>query len=72
VEVPIVEAPIYPHLVQHLQPLVPPRARRGESRLTHEVVLKLVSGIEGKGHLVVMDNYFSSIGLFQDLLSRCI
>jgi hypothetical protein len=70
VKVSIVDAPIDPHLVQHPLPLVPPRARRGESKLAHEVVLKMVSGLEGKGHLLVMDNYFSSIGLFQDLLSR--
>jgi hypothetical protein len=70
VEVSIVDAPIDPHLVQHPLPLVPPRARRGESKLAYEVVLKMVSGLEGKGHLLVMDNYFSSIGLFQDLLSR--
>ena len=69
-EVSIIDAPIDPHLVQHPLPLVPPRAHRGESKLIHEVVLKIVSGLERKGHLLVMDNYFSLIGLFQDLLSR--
>jgi hypothetical protein len=74
-EIPIVDAPIdpiEPQVVQPPQPLVPPRASRGEAKLIHEVVLKLVSGVEREGHLVVMDNYFSSIGLFQDLFSRCI
>jgi hypothetical protein len=43
--IPLVE----PEVVQPPQPLVPPRARRGEAKLAHEVVLKLVSGLEGKG-----------------------
>ena len=59
-------------VVQPPQPLIPPRARQGEAKLAYEVVLNLVSGLKGKGHLLVMDNYFSSIGLFQDLLRRCI
>jgi hypothetical protein len=52
------------------QPVQPPRARRGEAKLAHEVVLNMVSGFEGRGHLLVMDNYFSSIGLFQELLAK--
>jgi hypothetical protein len=59
-------------VVEPLQPLIPPRAHRGKAKLAHEVVLNLVSGLEGKGHLLVVDNCFSSIGLFQDLLNRCI
>jgi hypothetical protein len=26
--------------------------------------MKLLEGLEDKGHCIVMDNYFSSIGLF--------
>jgi hypothetical protein len=29
-------------------------------------------GLEGKGHVLVCDNYFSSIGLFMELYSRVI
>jgi hypothetical protein len=39
----------------------------GEPCLAHNVVLKLVRGLEGKNHIIVMDNYFSSIGLFKEL-----
>lgn len=41
---------------------------RGEPKLAHGVVLKLVEGLENKGHVVVTNNYFSSVGLFVDLL----
>jgi hypothetical protein len=30
---------------------------RGDGGLAQEVVLRLVSGLEGKGHVVVTDNY---------------
>ena len=42
--------------------------RRGEPQLAHNVVLKMVEGLANMRHLVVMDNFFSSIGLFMDLL----
>jgi hypothetical protein len=48
-----------------LQPSV-----RGEPKLAHKVVLNLVDGLDGKGHVVVMDNYFSSIGLFIEMAAR--
>jgi hypothetical protein len=44
-------------------------ASRGEPRLAHNVVLNMVDGLDGKGHVVVMDNYFSNIGLFTELAS---
>jgi hypothetical protein len=34
------------------------------------VVMKLLQGLEEKGHSVVMDNFFCSIPLFQDLASK--
>jgi hypothetical protein len=35
--------------------------------MAQSVVLKLMVGLEGKGHVVVTDNYFSSIRLFIEL-----
>lgn len=43
---------------------------RGESNLAFEVVTKLLDGLHDVGHVVVMDNYFTSIGLFRYLLSK--
>jgi hypothetical protein len=40
---------------------------RGEASLAHAIVMKLLQGLENKGHYIVMDNYFSSIGLFKEL-----
>ena len=42
----------------------------GEPRLAHNVILRMVKDLSHVGHVVVMDNFFSSIGLFKDLLSR--
>ena len=44
--------------------------RHGEPRLAHNVVLKMVEELSNVGHLVVMDSFFSNIGLFMDQLSR--
>jgi hypothetical protein len=43
---------------------------RGEPKLAHNVVLNMVDDLDGKGHVVLMDNYFSSIGLFTEMASR--
>jgi hypothetical protein len=53
------------NLAVDAEPMQP--VMRGEPRLAHNVVLKLVRDLEGKGHVIVMDNYFSSIGLFEEL-----
>jgi hypothetical protein len=45
-------------------------ARNGEGNMAGNVVLGLMVGLEGKGHVVVCANYFSSIGLFKELYSR--
>jgi hypothetical protein len=45
---------------------------RGEPKLAHNVVLDLARAIEGRGHVIAMDNFFTSVGLFRDLLSRTI
>ena len=42
----------------------------GEAGAAYGVVMKLLRGLEGKGHCVVMDNYFCSIPLFEDLVRR--
>jgi hypothetical protein len=38
--------------------------------MARNVVLGLMVGLEGKGHVLVCDNYFSSIGLFMELHHR--
>jgi hypothetical protein len=43
---------------------------RREASLAHAIVMKLLQGLEDKGHCIVMDNYFSSIRLFKDLALR--
>ena len=35
--------------------------------MTHAVLLKLLEGLENRGHHVYMDNYYSSPSLFQNL-----
>ncbi|PNF24209.1 hypothetical protein B7P43_G15857 [Cryptotermes secundus] len=37
---------------------------------THGIVLQLIRRVEGLGHKIYMDNYFSSPALFDDLLDR--
>jgi hypothetical protein len=44
--------------------------RVGEGNMARNVVLGLMEGLEGKGHVLVTDNYFSSIGLFTELANR--
>jgi hypothetical protein len=43
------------------------KAVRGEPRQAHEVVLRLVEGLENKNHVMVCDNFFTSVGLFMEL-----
>ena len=52
-----------------MEVVLQPQAR-GEPKLAHNVVLNLVEGLDGKGHIVVMDNFFSSIGLFTEMVAR--
>jgi hypothetical protein len=44
-----------------------PRPSCAEASLAHTVVMDLVRGLEDKNHVVTMDNYFSSVGLFRNL-----
>ena len=41
-----------------------------EARLAYNVMLRLVSPCEGKGHVITIDNSFSNIPLFKELLER--
>jgi len=49
---------------------VPRPGTCGAPRLAHDVVLRLVAPIEGKGHVITMDNFFSSILLFAELREK--
>jgi hypothetical protein len=40
---------------------------RGKGGAAYGVVMRLVQGLEGKGHCVVMDNFFCLVPLFRDL-----
>ena len=44
--------------------------RHGDPSLAQEVVLNLVEDLHGKGHVITMDNYFTSIPLYMELLFR--
>jgi hypothetical protein len=45
-------------------------APRTDGGVAHNVVMGLMDGLENKGHVVVMDNYFLSVGLFEELASK--
>jgi hypothetical protein len=47
-----------------------PSLPRGGGNLAQRVVLKLMDGLEIEGRTIVMDNYFTSIELFQKLHVR--
>ena len=50
---------------------VPDTSSQGnEDNLAEAVVLKMVDGMENKGHVVIMDNYFIGVGLFKKLMDR--
>jgi hypothetical protein len=44
--------------------------RVGEGNMARNVVLGLMEGLKGNSHVLVTDNYFSSIGLFIELANR--
>ena len=44
----------------------------GEARLAHKVVLDLAADIQGKGHVISMDKFFTSVGFFEELASMWI
>jgi hypothetical protein len=42
----------------------------GQGDAAYGVVMKLLQGLEDKGHCVVMNNFFCSIPLFRDLANK--
>ena len=44
-------------------------APHGEAKLAHAIVMRLLEGLWDCGHFITMDNFFTNIGLFKDLLS---
>lgn len=53
-----------------IQNIENPRALRGEGNLAKRNELELLDGLENKGHVVTMDNFFTSVDLFARLLER--
>jgi hypothetical protein len=47
-----------------------PRSGRGEGFSGHNVVKNLMQKLQGRGHIVTTDNYFTSVLLFLDLLEN--
>ena len=45
---------------------------RGEPKLSYKVVMELSRDIEGKRHVIAMDNFFLSVGLFKELVEKAI
>jgi hypothetical protein len=43
---------------------------RGEASATYGIVMNLLRRLENKGHCIVMDNYFCSIPLLEDLVRK--
>jgi hypothetical protein len=50
--------------------LVGGMSQRVEQNLAHRVVMDLTAGLDNKGHVITMDNFFTSVGLFHDLEHR--
>lgn len=44
------------------------KARKGESQLGGNVVKKMVRPFTGRDHVVVMDNFFTRVSLFDSLV----
>jgi hypothetical protein len=38
--------------------------------LVHSIVMKLMEGNHGRDHCIVIDNYFTSVGLFEELAAN--
>ena len=47
-----------------------PSAPYRKTKLTYVVVMRLIEGLWDHGHFVTMDNFFTSIELFNNFLSR--
>jgi hypothetical protein len=45
---------------------------RGEPKLVHKIEVELSRDIEGKGHVIAIDNFFTSVDLFKELTEKAI
>jgi hypothetical protein len=45
-------------------------SQRTKQNLAHWVVMDLTVGLDNKGHIITMDNFFTSVGHFHDLERR--
>ena len=41
-----------------------------DAYLAYKVVLDLATDVQGKGHVIGMDNFFTFVGLFEKLIAR--
>jgi hypothetical protein len=55
---------------KNLEAEVRMKGPHAEAGAAYGIVMKLLMELEEKGHCVVMDNYFCSIPLFQDLVQK--
>ena len=39
-------------------------SQRAKQNLAHQVVMDLTASLDNKGHVITMDNFFTSVGLF--------
>lgn len=53
-----------------MESLDDPSSKNGEAKQGQKVVESLVCGLENRGHVVVIDNFFSSVEFFRDLEQR--
>jgi hypothetical protein len=58
------------YCIKYFNPQRTPSTPCSQRGLTHNVVMGFIEGLENKGHVVVMDNYFSSIGLIRKVASK--
>lgn len=47
------------------------KSKKWEAQQGRNVVRRMVGPLYGRGHIVVMDNCFTSIDLFMDLVGKC-
>jgi hypothetical protein len=46
------------------------KAKTSEVLLTHSIVMKPMEGNHGKGPCIVMGKYFTSVGIFEELVGN--
>lgn len=43
---------------------------KGKNPHGHEVVMQLINGLENSGRVVIADNFYTSVGLAEDLIKK--